>query len=316
MHRESHRDVEPVAGGPDRLARAPAVPGWSAAVAVACRRLRGRRRSAASRRSWGPESGRAPRPQSSVQPDGGHRQLAAHGARGQPPPVAAMVAIVRGVVARAQRRCRSAMREPDEARAGESSWSSTGTTICRGRCARSTTTSTAVDIARPQPQLHTDLPRLRAGGVGAQFWSVFVPCTFAGADAVTRDAGADRRRARHDRAVSRRPGAGHHAPRAGATLADGGRIGCLLGAEGGHSIDNSLGVLRTLYRLGVRYLTLTHNENTAWADSATDAPDARRPDRLRPGGGRGDQPARHAGRPVPRRGRHDARRARRHARRR
>ena len=44
-----------------------------------------------------------------------------------------------------------------------------------------------------------------------------------------------------------------------------------MGAEGGHSIDNSLGALRTLYRLGVRYLTLTHNENTDWADSATDA---------------------------------------------
>ena len=43
----------------------------------------------------------------------------------------------------------------------------------------------AVDIAAPQPQLQTDLPRLRAGGVGAQFWSVFVPCAFAGADAVT-----------------------------------------------------------------------------------------------------------------------------------
>ena len=95
------------------------------------------------------------------------------------------------------------------------------------------------------------------------------------------------------------------------TLADGGRIGCLLGAEGGHSIDNSLGVLRTLYRLGVRYLTLTHNENTAWADSATDAPDPRRPDRLRPGGGGRAQSPRHAGRPVPRGGDHGARRARR-----
>jgi membrane dipeptidase len=57
-----------------------------------------------------------------------------------------------------------------------------------------------------------------------------------------------------------------------AALAAGDRIGSLLGAEGGHSIDNSLGVLRSFYRLGVRYLTLTHNENTDWADSATDEP--------------------------------------------
>ena len=125
------------------------------------------------------------------------------------------------------------------------------------------------DIAAPQPQLHTDLPRLRPGPVGAQFWSVFVPCTFSGAGGGHGDLGADRRRVRHDRALSRRSGAGHLS-RGLEQLAEGGRIGCLLGAEGGHSIDNSLGVLRTLYRLGVRYLTLTHNENTAWADSATD----------------------------------------------
>ena len=130
----------------------------------------------------------------------------------------------------------------------------------------------AVDIAVPQPQLHTDLPRLRAGGVGAQFWSVFVPCTFAGADAVT--ATLEQIDAVYDM-IARYPDdlvLVTHAAGLEQTLADGSRIGCLLGAEGGHSIDNSLGVLRTLYRLGVRYLTLTHNENTPWADSATDAP--------------------------------------------
>ena len=130
----------------------------------------------------------------------------------------------------------------------------------------------AVDIAAPQPQLHTDLPRLRAGGVGAQFWSVFVPCTFVGADAVT--ATLEQIDAVYDM-IARYPDdlvLVTHAAGLEQTLADGSRIGCLLGAEGGHSIDNSLGVLRTLYRLGVRYLTLTHNENTPWADSATDAP--------------------------------------------
>jgi membrane dipeptidase len=130
----------------------------------------------------------------------------------------------------------------------------------------------AVDVARPQPQLQTDLPRLRAGGVGAQFWSVFVPCTLTGAAAVT--ATLEQIDAVYDM-IERYPDdlvLVTHAAGLEKTLADGGRIGCLLGAEGGHSIDNSLGVLRTLYRLGVRYLTLTHNENTAWADSATDEP--------------------------------------------
>jgi membrane dipeptidase len=128
----------------------------------------------------------------------------------------------------------------------------------------------AVDIAAPQPQLQTDLPRLRSGGVGAQFWSVFVPCTFSGADAVT--ATLEQIDAVYDM-IERYPDdlvLVTHAAGLEQTLADGNRIGCLLGAEGGHSIDNSLGVLRTLSRLGVRYLTLTHNENTAWADSATD----------------------------------------------
>ena len=52
----------------------------------------------------------------------------------------------------------------------------------------------------------------------------------------------------------------------------GGRVACLMGMEGGHSIDGSLGALRMMYELGVRYLTLTHNENVSWADSATDTP--------------------------------------------
>ncbi|WP_375423502.1 dipeptidase [uncultured Friedmanniella sp.] len=130
----------------------------------------------------------------------------------------------------------------------------------------------AVDIAQPQPQLHTDLPRLRSGGVGAQFWSVFVPCTLVGENAVTAtleqiDAVYDMiQRYVSDLALVT------SAEGLQATLEDPYLIGSLMGAEGGHSINNSLGTLRTLYRLGVRYLTLTHNENTAWADSATDEP--------------------------------------------
>jgi membrane dipeptidase len=128
-----------------------------------------------------------------------------------------------------------------------------------------------LDIARPGQPTHTDIPRLREGGVGAQFWSVFVPADLQGDAAVaatleqidavhamtTRYAGdlalattvADVRRARTE-----------------------GRIASLMGAEGGHSIDCSLGTLRMLFALGVRYLTLTHNDNVPWADSATDEP--------------------------------------------
>jgi membrane dipeptidase len=118
---------------------------------------------------------------------------------------------------------------------------------------------------------HTDLPRLRAGGVAAQFWSVFVPATLRGGDAVT--------------ATLEQIDAGHAMIRrydehlAFATTVEDveqarqqGRIASLMGAEGGHQIDESLATLRMLHRLGVRYLTLTHNDNVPWADSATDEP--------------------------------------------
>ena len=130
----------------------------------------------------------------------------------------------------------------------------------------------ARDIASPQPEMHTDLGRLRAGGVAGQFWSVYVPCSYRGADAVT--ATLEQIDAVHTMV-------GHYphslalvtsAEGLQLTAQNGGPIASLLGAEGGHSIDNSLGTLRSLYRLGVRYLTLTHNENTDWADSATDEP--------------------------------------------
>jgi membrane dipeptidase len=131
---------------------------------------------------------------------------------------------------------------------------------------------TGTDIATPQPQLHTDLPRLRQGQVGAQFWSVYVPCSLVGAAAVTAtleqiDAVYTMVERYADDLVLVTSASGLDA-----VLAEGRAIGSLLGAEGGHSIDNSLRVLRSFYRLGVRYLTLTHNQNTDWADSATDEP--------------------------------------------
>jgi membrane dipeptidase len=128
----------------------------------------------------------------------------------------------------------------------------------------------ARDIATDQSaHLHTDLARLRAGGVGAQYWSVYVrsdlpdavPATLEQIDCVRQL--IDRHPADLRAALS---AADMEAARAE------GRIASLMGAEGGHSIANSLATLRALYALGVRYMTLTHNDNNDWADSATDVP--------------------------------------------
>jgi membrane dipeptidase len=130
---------------------------------------------------------------------------------------------------------------------------------------------TAIDLAAPVAGTHTDLPRLRRGGVGGQFWSVYVPGSLQGEAAVTTT--LEQIDLVH-RMVDRYPDDLELALTAdeveGAFAR--GRIASLLGAEGGHSIANSLGVLRLLHRLGVRYLTLTHNVNVPWADSATDTP--------------------------------------------
>jgi membrane dipeptidase len=129
----------------------------------------------------------------------------------------------------------------------------------------------AVDISEPVEFTQTDLPRLRSGGVGAQFWSVFVPADLAGETAVaTTLEQVDLVR----RLIGKHPQALELAPTAADAerIMKAGKIASLMGAEGGHSIGGSLGVLRALHALGVRYLTLTHNLNTSWADSATDTP--------------------------------------------
>ncbi|MFD8786631.1 dipeptidase [Kitasatospora sp. NPDC059599] len=130
----------------------------------------------------------------------------------------------------------------------------------------------ALDLAADQSdRLHTDLARLAEGGVGAQFWSVYVPASLAGDHAVS--ATLEQIDFVHalverypDRLRLARTADDIEAARAE------GRIASLMGAEGGHSIDCSLATLRALYELGVRYLTLTHNDNVPWADSATDKP--------------------------------------------
>ncbi|MEV4314699.1 dipeptidase [Actinocrispum sp. NPDC049592] len=125
------------------------------------------------------------------------------------------------------------------------------------------------DLKTAQPRLHTDIPRLRQGGVGLQFWSVYVPCQFEGHAAVT--AVLEQIELVH-RLAARYPGdllLASTADEAEAAFRAG-KIASMLGAEGGHCIGESLGVLRALRHLGVRYMTLTHNLNTSWADSATD----------------------------------------------
>jgi membrane dipeptidase len=130
-----------------------------------------------------------------------------------------------------------------------------------------------VNLAARVAGTHTDLPRLRRGGVGAQFWSVYVPGTLQGEAAVVTT--LEQIDLVH-RMIRGYPDDLELALTAGDVAAafGRGRIASLLGAEGGHSIACSLGVLRMLHRLGVRYLTLTHNVNVPWADAATDAPAA------------------------------------------
>jgi membrane dipeptidase len=119
--------------------------------------------------------------------------------------------------------------------------------------------------------LMTDIPRLRAGRVGAQFWSVWIPTEIRGAQAVqTTIEQIDLVKAMNARYATDLGMA--YTSDDIRRLHKSGKIASLIGVEGGHQINNSLAVLRAYYELGARYLTLTHTSNTAWADSATDAP--------------------------------------------
>ena len=127
----------------------------------------------------------------------------------------------------------------------------------------------AYDLRQPVAG-QTDIPRMLQGGLGAQFWSVYIPGELKEGMARTQLEQIDLMR----RVIARYP----EALRLAGTAQEirdakkAGRIGSMLGIEGGHAIENSLGALRAYYDLGVRYMTLTHNTNTDWADSAADLP--------------------------------------------
>ncbi len=129
-----------------------------------------------------------------------------------------------------------------------------------------------LDIAQPQPDLHTDIPRLLTGGVKAQFWSVYVPAS-------TRLRGESLQTTLEQIEFVKAMIAHYPETFQLALSTDdidraikAGKIASLIGVEGGHSIENSLSVLRRLYQLGARYMTLTHSVTLDWADSATDDP--------------------------------------------
>jgi membrane dipeptidase len=124
------------------------------------------------------------------------------------------------------------------------------------------------DVGAETPAFMTDLPRLRAGGIGGQFWSVYVPSDPAGHHAVTQT--LEQIDAVH-RLVARYPDGLALARTADEVqlVAASGRVASMIGVEGGHAIGGSLGALRMLAQLGAGYMTLTHNDDTSWADSAT-----------------------------------------------
>ncbi len=128
-----------------------------------------------------------------------------------------------------------------------------------------------LDIQRPQPSIHTDIPRLRAGGLGGQFWSVYVPASMQGQTAVR--ATFEQIDVVH-RMMRKYPGTFELARTAADVerIFKAGKIASLIGMEGGHSIDSSLGTLRMFHAVGARYMTLTHSTNIPWADSGTDTP--------------------------------------------
>ncbi len=128
------------------------------------------------------------------------------------------------------------------------------------------------DIRLHQPKLHTDINRLRKGGVNAQFWSVYVPAeTAQSGDALLQTI---QQIELVQNMVKRYPDVFEMARNANDVerIAKSGKIASMMGIEGGYAIESSLGNIQRLYDLGCRYMTLTHSKSLEWADSATDEP--------------------------------------------
>jgi membrane dipeptidase len=128
------------------------------------------------------------------------------------------------------------------------------------------------DLSKVQPKLCADIPRLREGGVGAQYWSVFV-------ESATQNTHTSLHEAMREFDVALRMIRSQADFEQARTADDierihkAGKIACLIGVEGGHMIENSAAALRVFYDLGARYMTLTHWDNVDWADAATDRPE-------------------------------------------
>ncbi|GJM24443.1 MAG: membrane dipeptidase [Phycisphaerae bacterium] len=129
-----------------------------------------------------------------------------------------------------------------------------------------------MDIALAQDKLQTDIPRLRRGGLGGQFWVVYVPPETARAGTATSMA-LEQFDLIH-RMFKRYPAVFEFADTASdiVRIHKDGKLASLIGVEGGHTIENSLDTLSRFYELGARYMGLTHAETIDWADSATDEP--------------------------------------------
>ncbi len=130
----------------------------------------------------------------------------------------------------------------------------------------------ALDISKPQPKIHTDIPRLKLGGVGAQYWSVFVP-------AHTVKTGAAHQTTIEQIEIVKAMIARYPETFELALNSDdvnriraSGKIASMIGMEGGHAIENSIAKLRRLHEMGARYMTLTHSDTLDWADACSDEP--------------------------------------------